>query len=158
MTWYIPDGAYDKTPRLTHIHRAQRFYTYLVAQDLSGGQRYHILRVVEWSMELHIDVNPHAPLGKRAKLLGPIDQQQPRTIPSNLVPLQPYALKPPNANNAQTLVWRPYKGEPKIIVPPIETTMDMDKYIAQTRHLDLSRTGSGGAVDTSSGGGMGTRR
>ena len=141
VTWYVPESSYDKTPRLTNIHRQQTFYTYLVAHDMSAN-RYHILRVVEWAMQLHIDVQPDQPLGKRAKLVGPVEQSQPRTIPSSFMPLQPYALKPPNANNAQTLVWRPRGGVPRIIVPPIETTMDMDKYLVATRTCDMQTSTS----------------
>ena len=53
-------------------------------------------------MELAIDVNPNNPLGKRAKLLGPFEQECPYIVPEHLTPpLKSYALNPPNANSCQ---------------------------------------------------------
>lgn len=137
VTWYIPYPDFDKTPRLTHIHRKQKFYTFLVMKDLQTGQ-YHILNTIEWSMELNIQVDPSMPLGKRAHLLGPVEQIQPIILPVNSVNLEPYALSPPNANNAQTLIWRPHSGDPKMIVPPVESTVDMERYLQLTRNFNFT--------------------
>lgn len=137
VTWYIPHPDYDKTPRLTSIHRKQRFFTFVVIKDLSTLQ-YHVLKTIEWSMELNIEVHPERPLGKRAQLLPPIEQEQPTVLEHNSVKLEPYALNPPNANNAQTLIWRPIEGAPRIIVPPVETTMDMDRYLLATRGYNFA--------------------
>ena len=49
------------------------------------------------------------------------------------VRLEKYALNPPNANNSQVLIWRPRKGEPRVIVPPVQTTIDVNRYLAATR-------------------------
>ena len=135
MTWYIPHPDYDKSSRLTHIHRKQKFYTFLVAYDVHA-KMYHVLKTIEWRMELNVSVNPSAPLGKRATLCEPFEQIQPRVLEANSIKLEEYALRPPNANNAQTLIWRPVGGEPRMIVPPVETSIDMDRYLAVTRHLD----------------------
>ena len=145
MTWYVPHPDYDKTPRLTHIHRKQKFYTFLVAKDVQHSQ-YHVLKTIEWRMELNVSVQPGAPLGKRATLCEPLEQTQPCVLQDNSIRLEPYALHPPNANNAQTLIWRPRDGEPRMIVPPVETSIDMQRYLAATRHLNIEQCSSGGAV------------
>lgn len=132
VTWYIPIEAYDKTPRLTHIHRRQRFYTFLVVKELNTDQ-IHVLKTITWSMVLNIEVNPNNPLGKRTKLLAPYEQETPEVLQENHVPLEKYALRPPNANNSQSLIWRPLTGDPKVIVPPVETTVDIDKYVLHTK-------------------------
>ncbi|ELT90644.1 hypothetical protein CAPTEDRAFT_101392 [Capitella teleta] len=133
VTWYIPHNQYSKTPRLTHIYRKQKFYTFLVAKNLETDN-YHILKTILWRMELSIEVNPANPLGKRATLVGPASQEPPLVLASNPISLPDYATQPPNANNSQTLVWRPFKGEPMAIVPPIETTINMEKYLRSTKH------------------------
>lgn len=135
VTWYIPHPDYDKSSRLTHIHRKQKFYTFLVAYDVHA-KMYHVLKTIEWRMELNVSVNASAPLGKRATLCEPFEQIQPRVLEANSIKLEEYALRPPNANNAQTLIWRPVGAEPRMIVPPVETSIDMDRYLAVTRHLD----------------------
>ena len=132
VTWYVPYTKYDRKPRLTHIYREQSFFTFLVAKDLSND-RHHTLKTVSWNMKLVIDVNPENPLGKRATVIGPVEQQQPIVLEKNDVALEKYALRPPNANNSQTLIWRPGHGDPKVIVPPMETTVDIDKYLIATK-------------------------
>lgn len=135
VTWYVPYSKYDRKPRLTHIYRQQSFFTFLVAKDLATSQ-YHVLKTICWSMNLAIDVNPTNPLGRRARVVGPLEQDPPRVLQRNDVILERYALRPPNANNSQTLIWRPGHGEPRVIVPPMETTVNMDKYLIITRDLD----------------------
>lgn len=135
VTWYIPNSSFDKKPRLTYIYRKQKFYTFLVAKDVETGN-YHTLKSISWTMELNVDVDPTNPLGKRATLLGPFEQETPVVLDDNTrIKLEPHAMKPPNANNSQALVWRPSCGDPKIIVPPVESTLDMDKYITATKDL-----------------------
>ncbi len=133
MTWHIPDEAYDRKPRLTRIHRKQKFYTCLAVRDINTGKMY-IYRTLAWTMELNIQVDPTQPLGCRATLLEPLEQRQPKLLKHNIT-LPLHALKPPNANKSQALVWRPRHGEARIVVQPQETTMDMSKYLSASRHL-----------------------
>lgn len=105
--------------------------------------QYHVLKTIEWSMELNIDVHPEKGLGQRAQLRAPVEQDQPTILQHNNVRLEPYALNPPNANNAQTLIWRPNDGPPKIIVPPVETTMDMERYLVATQTYNLALAAGG---------------
>lgn len=133
VTWHIPDEAYDRRPRLTHVYRKQRFYTCLAVRDCCQN-RIYIYKTVSWNMELNIKVNPEKPLGERAQLEGPFEQEAPKVLRSN-VKLPIYALKAPNANRSQALVWRPFKGEPHMVVAPIESTMTMDEYLNSTSHL-----------------------
>lgn len=134
VTWYIPHSDYVRTPKLTNIYRKQHFYAFLALRDLNT-QKFRVLRAVSWSMELAIEVNPTLPLGRRAKLLGPFEQEQPKVLEDNASTshlLESYAMNPPNANNAQVLVWRPRTGSPKVIVPPVQTTMDVNHYLSST--------------------------
>ena len=81
-----------------------------------------------------VQVEPTNPLGERAKVMGPVDQERPYVLDeASGVRLEKYALNPPNANNSQVLIWRPRNGEPKVIVPPVQTTIDVNRYLAATR-------------------------
>ena len=81
-----------------------------------------------------VQVEPSNPLGERAKVLGPFDQERPYVLDeASGVRLEKYALNPPNANNSQVLIWRPRNGEHKVIVPPVQTTVDVNRYLAATR-------------------------
>ena len=131
VTWHIPEESFDRKPRLTHIHRKQRFYTCLAVRDCNQN-RIFIYKTITWSMELNIRVNPERPLGERAMLVGPVEQEVPKILRKN-IQLPIYALKAPNANRSQVLIWRPFHGEPKIVVPPIETTVNMDDYLNSTK-------------------------
>lgn len=133
VTWCIPTDTYDRKPRLTQIHRSQKFFTYLAMKNLATNEVY-ILRAITWSMDLTIGIDPTKPLGQRAWLVGPKDQQAPRLLDCrNQIP--EYALRPPNANRSQTLIWRPKFGEAKLVVPPLETTIDINDYMNATRGL-----------------------
>ncbi|CAH1785332.1 unnamed protein product [Owenia fusiformis] len=120
VTWTVPYKTdMNGPPGLTHIHRQQSFYTWLVAKRVNTGQ-YFILKTIEWSLGLEIAVSPERPLGSRATVLTGADPGQPVILDNNiLIPL--YALTAPNANNAQMLIWKPTVGEWKIIVPPVKT-------------------------------------
>ena len=133
VTWCIPVENIDRKPRLTQIYRSQKFFTFLAMKNLAT-QEVHILRAVTWSMDLTIGVNPDRPLGQRAWLVGPEEQSPPRLVEAN-IPIPQYALQPPNANRSQTLIWRPRRGEPKLVVPPLESTIDIAKYITATRGM-----------------------
>ena len=115
------------------IHRKQRFYTCLAVRDLVSGKMY-IYRTLSWVMELNIQVDPTRNLGSRAEVLQPIEQRQPKLLKHNIT-LPLYALRPPNANKSQALIWRPRKGQPKIVVAPQHGTVDMEHYLNNTQHL-----------------------
>ena len=133
VTWYVPQSSYDRSARLTSVHRKQDFLTFLVMKDMCSDS-YHVLKAITWSMVINIEIKPDSPLGRRAKLLEPFEQKQPVVLcdESTFRP-ETYAMKPPNANNSQVLMWRPLDGEPKIVVPPEESTVNMDKYLLATR-------------------------
>ena len=137
VTWSIPDpsGQCERVPQLTHVYRKQRFITYLVLKDLRT-QQIHQLRTISWQMELNIDVNPTMTLGSRAQLAAPYQQLTPRVLAQH-GPIPSYALHAPNANSSQVLVWRPYNKLPHVVVAPLDTTMNMDKYLHDT--VDLWR-------------------
>ncbi len=136
ITWHIPVDAYDKGPKLTHVHRKQNFYTCLAVKDIVLN-RIYIYRTVAWSMELNIKVEPEKPVGERAQLMGPLEQETPKILKKNIqLPLN--ALRPPNANRSQVLVWRPLVGETRIVVQPLETTVNMSRYLNSTSSRDNS--------------------
>jgi hypothetical protein len=123
VTWDIPTSR-EKIPRLTHIRRDQTFYTWLVAMDLISGQLI-VLKTIEWRMTLEIAVSPNKKLGSRAKLISNQEPQQPKVHKKN-IPIPNSALYPANANSAQTLVWRPSKNSPEIVVPPKYVLIEKD--------------------------------
>lgn len=118
ITWDIPVRNSHEV-KLTHLGRDQSFTVWLIAINKSTGQKF-VLRTVKWRMRINIAVDNSQALGRRARLLDPIIQDQPQILePSqNEIP-PPEALKAPNANNAQTLIWRPTNGREVVIVPPV---------------------------------------
>lgn len=115
VTWGVPVSE-SNVPMLSNIWRDQSFTTWLVAINQASGEMV-VLRTVRWRMRLHIEVDPDKPLGKRAKLLEPVDQEQPRLLGKN-EPIPPNAMVKPNANDAQVLMWRPRTGDPVVVIPP----------------------------------------
>lgn len=130
VTWFIPDNTWGQQPRLTHIYRKQHFLTTLA---IKINSKTFSLKTVAWHMEIEIDVKPES---KKASLLRPFYQNQP-VILDNPVKISPSALIPPNANNCQALIWRPFKRKdyPSIIVRPKESIVSIDKYLAKSRNM-----------------------
>jgi len=102
--------------KLTEIHRDQSFHSWVVARNEDTKQVVP-LKTVIWRMQVNIGINPDQPLGKRSKLLGPIQQIQPEVLGSN-VAIPPNALDPPHANAAQMLLWRPAEGRVGVVIAP----------------------------------------
>ncbi|XP_022085145.1 uncharacterized protein LOC110976303 isoform X1 [Acanthaster planci] len=118
ITWDIPVRNSHQV-RLTKLARDQSFTVWLVAMNKSTGQKF-VLRTIKWRMRINIAVDETQPLGRRARLLDPIIQEQPHILePWQNEVAPPEALRAPNANNAQTLIWRPTSGGEVVIVPPV---------------------------------------
>ncbi|KAK2816116.1 hypothetical protein Q7C36_022387 [Tachysurus vachellii] len=115
VTWGIPVSE-SNVPMLSNIWRDQSFTTWLVAINQASGELV-VLQTVRWRMRLHIEVDPDKPLGKRAKLLEPVAQEQPQLLGKN-EPIPSNAMVKPNANDAQVLMWRPRTGVPVVVIPP----------------------------------------
>ncbi|GAA6108164.1 protein FAM78A [Tachysurus ichikawai] len=115
VTWGIPVSE-SNVPMLSNIWRDQSFTTWLVAINQASGELV-VLQTVRWRMRLHIEVDPDKPLGKRAKLLEPVAQEQPQLLGKN-EPIPANAMVKPNANDAQVLMWRPRTGVPVVVIPP----------------------------------------
>ncbi|CAD5123372.1 unnamed protein product [Dimorphilus gyrociliatus] len=129
VTWYIPEHTWGKQPRLQHIYRKQHFLTSLA---LRINSKIHVIKTIAWHMEIEIDVNPEK---RQASLVGPYYQDQPELL-KEAVKISRSALNPPNANNCQTLIWRPFKpelGSPTIIVPPKDFKIPIDQYLSETK-------------------------
>lgn len=114
VTWAVPVSE-SNTPLLTHIARDQSFTTWLVALNTGTGEKI-LLQAVRWRMRVEIAVNPMMPLGSRARLIGPMYQDQPKIL-THLEPIPPNAMSKPNANDAQVLMWRPRRGTPIVVIP-----------------------------------------
>ncbi|MEE6496172.1 hypothetical protein FKM82_002247 [Ascaphus truei] len=115
VTWAVPVSE-SNVPLLTRIKRDQSFTTWLVAMNATTKEKI-ILQTIKWRMRVDIEVDPSQMLGKRAKLAGRTQQEQPRIL-SRMEPMPPNALVKPNANDAQVLMWRPKRGQPVIVIPP----------------------------------------
>ncbi|XP_054770044.2 protein FAM78A-like [Lytechinus pictus] len=118
ITWDIPVRNSHEV-KLTKLARDQSFTVWLIASNKTTGQKF-VLRTIKWRMQINIAVDGRQPLGRRAHLLDPIIQEQPQILEPNQNELPPpEALRAPNANNAQTLIWRPMTGREVVIVPPV---------------------------------------
>ncbi|CAJ0962313.1 unnamed protein product [Ranitomeya imitator] len=115
VTWAVPVSE-SNVPMLTRIKRDQSFTTWLVAMNANTKEKI-ILQTIKWRMRVDIEVDPTQLLGKRARLVGRTQQEQPRIL-SRMEPVPPNALVKPNANDAQVLMWRPKRGQPVIVIPP----------------------------------------
>ncbi|KAG8556244.1 hypothetical protein GDO81_017983, partial [Engystomops pustulosus] len=115
VTWAVPVSE-SNVPMLTRIKRDQSFTTWLVAMNAHTKEKI-ILQTIKWRMRVDIEVDPTQLLGKRARLVGRTQQEQPRIL-SRMEPIPPNALVKPNANDAQVLMWRPKRGQPVIVIPP----------------------------------------
>ncbi|XP_026880149.1 protein FAM78B [Electrophorus electricus] len=114
VTWAVPVDE-SNVPMLTHIARDQSFTTWLVALN-TATQETILLQTVKWRMRVEIAIDPNQPLGSRARLVGPLHQDQPKVL-TRMEPIPPNALGKPNANDAQVLMWRPLRGTPLIVIP-----------------------------------------
>ncbi|XP_071504285.1 protein FAM78B-like [Diadema antillarum] len=118
ITWDIPVRNSHEV-KLTKLARDQSFTVWLIASNKTTGQKF-VLRTIKWRMQINIAVDGRQPLGRRAHLMDPIIQEQPQLLEPNQNELPPpEALRAPNANNAQTLIWRPMTGREVVIVPPV---------------------------------------
>lgn len=118
ITWDIPVRNSHQV-RLTHLERDQSFTVWLIAINKTTGQKF-VLRTIKWRMQINIVVDGSQPLGRRARLMEPVIQDQPQILePWQNEVAPPEALRAPNANNAQTLIWRPATGGEVVIVPPV---------------------------------------
>ncbi|XP_075689583.1 protein FAM78B isoform X2 [Rhinoderma darwinii] len=115
VTWAVPVSE-SNVPMLTRIKRDQSFTTWLVAMNANTKEKI-ILQTIKWRMRVDIEVDPIQILGKRARLVGRTQQEQPRIL-NRMEPIPPNALVKPNANDAQVLMWRPKRGQPVIVIPP----------------------------------------
>ncbi|XP_061441037.1 protein FAM78B isoform X3 [Rhineura floridana] len=115
VTWAVPVSD-SNVPLLTRIKRDQSFTTWLVAMNMTTKEKI-ILQTIKWRMRVDIEVDPMQLLGKRARLVGRTQQEQPKVL-SRMEPIPPNALVKPNANDAQVLMWRPKRGLPLVVIPP----------------------------------------
>uniref|UniRef100_A0A8D2LE84 Family with sequence similarity 78 member B n=1 Tax=Varanus komodoensis TaxID=61221 RepID=A0A8D2LE84_VARKO len=115
VTWAVPVSD-SNVPLLTRIKRDQSFTTWLVAMNMTTKEKI-ILQTIKWRMRVDIEVDPMQLLGKRARLVGRTQQEQPKIL-SRMEPIPPNALVKPNANDAQVLMWRPKRGLPLVVIPP----------------------------------------
>ena len=89
------------------LHSVERSNDY-TCEGGDRGRRVETLKTVSWSVDVEIDIDPSKPLGRRVKTVGPGRQRQPTLIdPVDAPALADNALRPPNANSSQTLVWWP---------------------------------------------------
>lgn len=91
-------------------------------------------------MEVDICVDPSLPLGYRVKSVGPRTQEEVAILDvENYSLLRPYSLEPPNANNSQVLIWRPFSNsaahKPSIVVKPLHSTVALENYLNKTNEF-----------------------
>jgi hypothetical protein len=125
VTWAVPSqkcSSYE--PKLSNVHRHQHFYTWLVAKNVNTD-KYYILKTMQWKANIEIAVNPFAEVGKRCCLIkDEFSRNSKDCFPDTNKVIPRHVLHPPNANSAQTLIWRSRKdGSANIVVPPQWTVL-----------------------------------
>lgn len=150
ITWHIPAKGYSREPRLTHIYRKQKFFTFLAVREIDRDapkntlncrkNDIRVLHAVEWTMEVDISADPSLPIGYRVKSVAPKTQEEVAILDAeNSSLLKAYALEPPNANNSQALIWRPFSNsaahKPSIVVKPLHSTVTLDNYLNRTNEF-----------------------
>ncbi|XP_077987070.1 protein FAM78B-like [Glandiceps talaboti] len=116
ITWDLPVRNTNNA-KLTQVTRDQSFTVWLVAMNRTTN-RIVVLKTIHWKMQLEIDVDPTEKLGNRAHLKGAIEQEQPTVLKHGECVIAHEAFHPPNANEAQMLVWYPTNGNTVLVVPP----------------------------------------
>lgn len=134
ITWSIPVSGHSHKAKLNQIHRKQKFNTHLALKNLQTGE-VHTLKTIRWSFELNIAIDMRKPFGERCRILAPFDQEQPKIL-ETAYHIPTCALHPPNANHSQVLVWRPSFHPPVCVVPPEESTVDIQKYLEATKDMN----------------------
>ena len=81
VTWDIPVSE-GTSAHLTRIVRDQSFVTWLAAIN-ETTKDIIVLKTVSWKFYLEIDVDPSRELGRRARIVAPRAQDQPKVQPSN---------------------------------------------------------------------------
>lgn len=119
VTWTNPTNGKRQQPNLTRVQRDQSFNTWVVAWNMTDGKSY-ILKTIQWRMELNITVDQTRPEGKRCLLVSDSIQTQPRVLEENIA-IPRCALLPPNANGAQTLIFRDFTSSQTetVVVAPV---------------------------------------
>lgn len=155
VTWDIPVSE-GTNAHLTRIVRDQSFITWLAAIN-ETTKDIIVLKTVRWNFYLEIDIDPTRELGQRARIVAPRVQKQPLVTNGpceksrfNSSPIRSKrrgiseennsnstyvgqipisALVKPSANNAQTLIWRPARSQPIIVVPAKEEHKDTNELV-----------------------------
>ena len=155
VTWDIPVSE-GTNAHLTRIVRDQSFITWLAAIN-ETTKDIIVLKTVRWNFYLEIDIDPTRELGQRARIVAPRVQKQPlvtngpceksrfnspvrtRRRGANednnsnnstyvgQIPMS--ALVKPSANNAQTLIWRPSRTQPIVVVPAKEEHRETNELV-----------------------------
>lgn len=107
VSWAIPVGR-DQPDTLQSVQRDQSFIAWLVVKNEINGEIY-TLKSYEWRAVINIAVDCSQCVGRRAKLLNPVYQEQPKEAFDLSVPNS--ALCAPRANEAQKFVWRTLDSE-----------------------------------------------
>jgi len=86
-------------------------------------------------MDVDISLDPGRSRGHRTTKIQPSLQEEPQLIDeeNNNKLLCRRALRPPNANVSQTLIWRPSCGPAAMVVRPVDTGIDVHGYTDRTR-------------------------
>lgn len=87
------------------------------------------LETISWSVDVQIDIDPSKPLGQRVKQISPARQRPPTLLKPVQVPaLAENALRPPNANSSQALIWWPLSLTSVVCRRPLDDADSKDKH------------------------------
>lgn len=132
VVWELP---YSKGVQLSEINRKQKFLIWLVAIKYgkkTGKDEMHVLKKIRWEYNLHMEVDPHMPLGKRVRKIYDVQDGGISMSDSSRIHKLPVAATfPPHCNAAQSLIWYPRETHrhSRILVPPKQIIVSWDDWV-----------------------------
>ncbi|BHF71687.1 hypothetical protein AAHC03_09318 [Spirometra sp. Aus1] len=132
VVWELP---YSGGVRLSEINRKQKFLIWLVA--IKYGRKtmkdeITVLKKIRWEYNLHMQVDPTMPLGKRVRKIYDVqDGGIMMADPTRVHKLPVAATFPPHCNAAQSLIWYPKDvgRHPRILVPPKQVIVPWEEWV-----------------------------
>ncbi|VDK32378.1 unnamed protein product [Taenia asiatica] len=134
VVWELP---YSRGVHLSEINRKQKFFIWLVAikygKKACGRDEIHILKKIRWEYNLHMEVDPHMPLGQKVRKIYDVQDGSIMMCDSSRSQKLPAAATyAPHCNAAQSLIW--YPRDPlrhsRILVPPKQIIVPWETWVS----------------------------
>lgn len=134
VVWELP---YSRGVHLSEINRKQKFFIWLVAikygKKACDKDEIHIMKKIRWEYNLHMEVDPHMPLGQKVRKIYDVQDGSIMMCDSSRSQKLPAAATyAPHCNAAQSLIW--YPRDPlrhsRILVPPKQIIVPWETWVS----------------------------